>query len=147
MKLYSFFILAASLLIVSGCGNDSPEEEIAGTWKASKLVNAGCADTNENQNLTFSNGNYVDPALNLELSLSITLNADKTYSTSTSSSISNATENNVEKGIFTISGNTLTFCPSGAECNVREYMISGNTLVVRSSEQDSKCKTELTLVR
>ena len=147
MKKFSLYLLAAGLIVSAGCGKDSPEEELVGVWKASKLVSTGCTDTNENQNLTFTNGCYIESAVQLELCLTFEFKSDNTYVLTTSSKIFGSTDTDVETGTFSVVDGKLRTCVSGSDCEDGAYSLDGNTLTLSASDPDTKCSTVLTMKR
>ncbi len=147
MKQLSFYAFATALLFTAGCSKDDPAKDILGTWKASKVISTGCTDTNENQNLTFSNGCYVESTIGLELCLTITFNDNNTYSTVTTSKLFGTQDTDVENGTYSISGDKLSLCPAGSACSEDDFTVSSSSLLIKTTDTDSKCYTELTLTK
>jgi hypothetical protein len=102
-------ISAVLLLTLVGCGASSPEEQLAGTWIY--------ANGNDGVGLTFTaDGTYVAQVLQLISSSSA--------------------DDEIEKGIYSVSGNQITWTPQEYTCPGPDavystsYSFSGGNLVI-----------------
>jgi len=144
------FQLVTLIIIIAGlffCKKDEPADLLVGNWKATKLVNSGCTDPEDNQNLTFTNGCYNEALFNLEICLTATFNANKSYSIVTKSTFQGSTDTETENGSYTVSGTTLTLCETGGSCDDANFSVSESTLNLNGKDTDSKCTSAWTFVK
>ncbi len=140
---FSIFFIAALL----SCKKDEPDDLLIGTWKATKLVNSGCTDPEENQNLTFTNGCYGESLLGLEICLTAIFNSNETYSSITKTTFLGSTQTETESGTYSISNGKLTICATGSPCEISNFTVSENTLNIIVKDTDTNCTSELTFAK
>ena len=144
------FQLVTLIIIIAGlfsCKKDEPADLLLGNWKATKLVNSGCTDPEDNQNLTFTNGCYSEALLGFEICLSATFNDNGTYSIVTKSTFLGSTDTETENGTYTVSGTTLTLCETGSSCDDANFSVSEKTLSLTGKDTDTNCTSALTFAK
>jgi len=144
LQIVSLFIIIASFL---SCKKDDPADTIVGNWKTTKLVSSGCTDPEENQNLTFTDGCYKESLLQVSICISATFSENGTYTLVTKTTFFGATETDNIDGTYSISGNKITLCETPSLCEVSDFTLTENTLILNSKDVDSSCMSVLTMVK
>lgn len=141
VKLFCLFALAMSIL---SCKKDDPQDQIVGTWKASKGIYTNCTDPSENQTLTFSNGCYKEPLLGLSLCIDVVFKSDNNYTLTTNIE---GLGTDIETGTYTINDTQLTLCPVGGSCETNNYTITDTTLNFKDKDAGTGCNTDFTMTK
>ncbi len=140
MKRLLFPLLMISPLLFIQCGDDEPGEEevdhlapLVGSWMMTSITNSGC--TNADENGTFdANNSY---------SILVTITADGTY-TVTQCGVVDETGT-----VSDVTADSFLFCETGVtDCTPDTYVLSGNTITVTTTDDESPgCTVALTLTK
>lgn len=147
MKTFRFLTLIFLSVLVISCKKDEPKDLILGDWKGSKIVNTGCNNPENNQNLTMTDGCYTEATLGLQLCLSISFKNDGSYIVTTKTVLLGTPTTETETGTYTINGGKLKLCPSGSACEEGDFSVSDKTLILKSKDSDTGCNSEATFVK
>ena len=126
-------LFGLSLLLIIGCNKDDEVDyltPLVGTWETYSFAATGCNDPNDNGTITCTGAPCFTIAINSNGTYLLTDNIDAS----------------TETGTVSVDATTITICETGeTDCDAENYTLTGNTLLIVSTDEDDGCTLTINL--
>ena len=147
MKNYILLLLFVIAAAGTGCGDDTDENSIIGTWEVNNFAASGCDDENDNISLDFSDGNcFEEDNIEFCAEIEFEFKSDGTLRVKSTFIFFGTETSETESYNYSVDGNQITVCENSTECSTETFSINGDTLTFKFEDTDG-CTVTMTAKR